>query len=165
MRTRLTIVAGLMLLAACGAFLIVSATGQGPSAAPSVMVTFLGYTNDAAAGLFAHFGVTNASPGPVIRHVGFRLQAPATAQGRWMNVSDAWFTNQANLRAGASEVVLVAVPTNLPAWRLSLTVLRDEPIRMMMRSLAAEAHKIGVGRQPSSRSSGYYRVASDVINP
>ena len=142
MRTRFTIVAAIMLLAACGAILIVSVTTQRPSAAPSVMVTFLGYTNDATAGLFARFAVTNTSPGPVIRHVGYRLQAPATTPGRWTNVSDGWFTNQANLRSGASEVVLVAVPTNLPIWRLSLTALLDEPIIMIMSSLAADAHKI-----------------------
>ena len=52
---------------------------------------------------------------------------------------------------GASEVVLVTVPTNGPSWRLSLTVLRDEPIRMMMRSLAAEVRKIGVGLRVLAR--------------
>jgi hypothetical protein len=162
---RFKIIAAATVLAVCGTLLILGVNTPRPSAPPSVLVTFLGYTNNPTAGFIALFAVTNASPGPIIRHVGYSLQVPAATRRRWTNTSKGWFTNQGNLRAGAGEVLLVAAPTNLPTWRLSLTVLRDQPIRMTMRSLAREAHRIGVGREPTSGSSGYYRVASDAITP
>ena len=94
------------------------------------------------------------------------LQASVTCHyhGPWGEVSEGWFTNQGNLKVGDSEVILVPVPTNAPAWRLFLTVLRDEPFRMLAASLAAEARRLVLGRQPITRSSGCYPVTSDPIN-
>ena len=148
---RTVIAAIFILLAIATAVLFTTAGRRSPPAAPKVTVTFLGYTNSAASGFLACFAVINASPGPVIRHVGYNLQSPATTTSRWMRLSEGWFTNQGNLKVGDSEVVLVPVPTNVPAWRLSLTVLRDEPLRMMATSLAAEARRLASGRQRTTK--------------
>jgi hypothetical protein len=152
------------LLVPAPAVLFTTVGRRSPAPAPKVTVTFLGYTNSAASGFLACFGVTNASPGPVIRHVGYNLQSPATTTGRWSRLSEGWFTNQGNLKVGDSEVILVPVPTNAPTWRLSLTVLRDEPLKMLAASLWAEARRLVSGRQRTTRDSGYYPIASDSIN-
>ncbi len=153
-----------ILLATATAVLFTTAGRRSPTPAPKVTVTFLGYTNSAASGLLACFAVTNASPGPVIRHVGYTLQSPATTTGRWARLSKGWFTNQGNLKVGDSEVILVPVPTNAPAWRLSLIVLRDEPLKMLAASLQAEARRLVSGRQRTTRDNGYYPIASDSIS-
>ena len=135
-----------MLLATAIAVLFTTAIRRSPPPAPKVTVTFLGYSNSAASGLLACFAVTNASPGPVIRYVNYGLQSPATTSGRWATLSAGNFTNQGNLKAGDSEVILVSVPTHAPAWRLSLTVSRDEPVRMLAASLVVATRRL-LGRK------------------
>jgi hypothetical protein len=152
-----------MLLATATAVLFTTAVRRSPPPAPKVTVTFLDYSNSAASGLLACFAVTNASPGPVIRYVNYGLQSPATTSGRWAMLSAGNFTNQGNLKAGDREVILVSVPTNAPAWRLSLTVSRDEPVRMLAASLVVATRRL-LGRPPITGSSGFYPVASEPIN-
>ena len=157
------IAAILILLATAAAVLLAAVVRGSPPPAPKVTVAFLGYSNSAASGLLACFAVTNAGPGPVIRYGNYRLQAPGTTSGRWTILSVGNFTNQANLKAGDSEVILVSVPTNAPAWRLSLTVSRDEPFRMLVATSVVATRRL-LGRPSMTGSSGYYPVASEPIN-
>lgn len=157
------IAATFILLATAAAILLTAGVRGSPPPAPKVTVTFLDYSNSAASGLLACFAVTNASPGPVIRCFNYRLLAPATTLGRWAMLSVGNFTNQGNLKAGDSEVILLPVPTNAPAWRLSLTVSRDEPFRMLAAPLVVATRRL-LGRPPMTGSSGYYPVASEPIN-
>ena len=134
-------VIGAIFILLAAAVLFTTAVRRSPPPAPKVTVTFLDYSNSAASGLLACFAVTNASPDPVIRYGNYRLQSPATTSGRWTILSVGNFTNQGNLKAGDSEVILVSVPTNAPAWRLSLTVSQDEPFRMVVATLVVATRR------------------------
>jgi hypothetical protein len=160
------IVATILILSTAGMVVFFNSAGRRTSvASPKVTVTFLGYTNSVASGLQARFAVTNASPGPVIRHVGYRLQVPAKSPGRWNVLSRGWFGNQGDLNSGAGEVLLAPVPTNAPSWRLSLTVLRNQRLWGTAKLLAFEAKRLLSGPQPTSGGErGRYYVVSDSIS-
>jgi hypothetical protein len=150
--------AGLLLL------LLIGFPFVGSPTKPKVTVTLLGYTNEVS-GRFARFAITNEASFAVIRHVGYALQAPS-GEHRWTNSYDGWFTGQGNLGSGDSEVLMVAVPTNQPTWRLSLRVLQDVsfPTLMMRKARAKLQNTRNAGTsQRRDYHNPQYAVSSDWI--
>ncbi len=161
MKRAIGVLIGLLLVA--GAALFVAKAWRRPLPAPDVRVVFLGYSNDVAVGLLGRFVVSNASPGPVVRHVGYRVQVEMPGPRGWSNLVDAWFPGSANLPAGRAETVAVPVAGGSNAWRLDVKVSREERLVSFLAGEAVrEANRLGL-RTPYGRCRSEYRVRSDWV--
>jgi hypothetical protein len=159
---RKTGIAILLLCVMAMVFLIV--TPVSPTPRPKVRIALQGYTNEAS-GRFAIFVITNQSAFSVIRHVGYTLEAPA-GEYQWTNCYEGWFLGQKNLKPLEYEVLIIPIPTNQPAWRLSLNTLQNVslPTLMMRKTRTTLRNVVGLGAgQNRTYSNPHYSTKSDWI--
>ena len=116
-------------LVAAFVLLLMLGVGQRRTDWPKVSVTLLGYTNDATGSRLATFAVTNLSQSAVIRNWGYWIQSPSANPQNGSNISWNLFQpGKTRLLQGEAETLWVVAPTNLPSWRILLTVSYPEPI-------------------------------------
>jgi hypothetical protein len=85
-----------------------------PATRMSVVVGFGGYTNDVRGARIAVFTVTNLSNRTVWRWGGCRVES----EGQAPSISMVSIGGAKLLKAGATEVVAFAAPTNFTSWRV-----------------------------------------------
>lgn len=113
---RLFVYCGLVLIAAAA---VIYWTASKDTSPLNVAVTFAGFTNDSTGTRMAVFAVTNLGNRTAWRWSGCSLEGGGLRASMFVGPS-------ALLKAGATEVITFAAPTNLAPWRATLLCAEND---------------------------------------
>lgn len=112
---------------------------------PRATISFIEFASDTSGARLATFAISNSSPTAILRQSNYTIQAPQ-GNRRWTNLSLAWLpVGSRILQPNEVDRVSIAVPTNQPSWRVSLTVSHPFTFsRVLLNTVAQWGRQAGL---------------------